>query len=95
MTHLNGKPLPIGGFTGWAMSQMLHKVAGLIHKEVMFMSGQEVVMEFEEDTPMIEVSKTIHGLFHWGGQSISVNSLLARRDLMADIVRQCKIGWER
>ena len=29
VTQLNGRPLPIGGFTGWAMSQMLHEVAGV------------------------------------------------------------------
>ena len=28
VTQSNGKPLPIGGFTGWVMSQMLHEVAG-------------------------------------------------------------------
>ena len=28
----NGKPLPIGGFTGRAMSQMLHEVVGVVHK---------------------------------------------------------------
>ena len=44
---------------------------------------------------MIEVSKAIHGLFHWGGQSNCVNSLAAKRDLMEDIVRECQVGWER
>ena len=48
------------------MSQMLHEIAGVVPKEVMVMNGQEVVMEFEEDTPMIEVSKELHGLFHRG-----------------------------
>ena len=61
VTHSNGRPLPIGGFTRWAMSQMLHGIAGVIPKEVVVMNDQEVVMEFEEDTPMIEVSKAIHG----------------------------------
>ena len=42
------------------------------------MNDQEVGMEFEEDTPMIEVSNAGHGLFHWGGQSLHVDSLLAR-----------------
>ena len=29
----NGKPLPTGGFTGNAMSQMVHKVAGVLPKK--------------------------------------------------------------
>ena len=32
VTQSNGKPLPIGGFTGRAMSQMLHEVAGVVPK---------------------------------------------------------------
>ena len=53
VTQLNGKPLPIGGFTGRAMSQMLHEVAGVVPKEIVIMNDQEVVMELEEETSMI------------------------------------------
>ena len=48
------------------MSQMLHEITGVVPKEVMVMNDQEVVMDFEEGTPMIEVSKAVHGLFHGG-----------------------------
>ena len=56
------------------MSQMLHEVAGVISKEVGVMNDQEVVIELEEGTSIMEVLKAVHGLFHWGGQSISVDS---------------------
>ena len=79
MTQSNGKPLHIGGFKGRAMSQMLHEVAGEVPKEVVIMNDQEVVMELEEETSMMEFSMAIHGLFHWGGQSISVDSLVAKK----------------
>ena len=95
VTQLNGKPLPIGGFTGRAMSQMLHMVAGVIPKEVVVMNDQEVVMELEEETSIMEVSRVIHGLFHWAGQSISVDSLVAKKDLIADIIREHEVGQER
>ena len=88
VTQSNGKPLPIGGFTGKAMSQMLHEVAGVILKEVVVINDQEVVMELEEETSIMEVSRAIHGLFCWGGQSISVDSLVAKKDLIADIIRE-------
>ena len=71
VTQLNGKPLPIGGFTGRAMSQMLHEVAGIVPKQIVIMNDQEIVMELEEETSIMDVSRVIHGLFHWGGQSIS------------------------
>ena len=34
VTQSNGKTVPIGGFMGRAMSQMLHEVAGVVPKEV-------------------------------------------------------------
>ena len=52
------------------MSQMLHEITGVAPKEVMVMNDQEVVMKFEEVTPMIEASKAVHGLFHWGDNSL-------------------------
>ena len=65
---------------------MLHEVSGVIPKESVVMNDDKVVKEFEEETPIIEFSKGIHELFHWGGQSISVHSLVAKKDLIVDIV---------
>ena len=76
------------------MSQMLHEVAGVIPKEVVVMNDQEVVMELEEETSIMEVSRVVYGLFHWGGQSISVDSLVAKKDLIAEIVREYEVGQE-
>ena len=70
------------------MSQMPHEVVGVIPKEVVVMNDQEVVMELEEETSIMEASRVIHGLFHWGGQSIIVDSLVAKKDLIADIIRE-------
>ena len=78
MTQLNGKPLPTGGFTGRAMSQMLHEAAGVVPKEEVIMNDQEV-LELEEETTLMKVSRAVHGLFHWGGQSISIDSLVAKK----------------
>ena len=37
---------------------------------------------------MVDVARAIHGLFHWGGQSMSVDSLVAKKDLVAKIVKE-------
>ena len=58
------------------MSQMLHEVAGAVPKEVVIMNDQEVVMELDEEVSLMGVTRAIHGLFHLGGQSISVDSLV-------------------
>ena len=56
------------------------------------MNDQEVVMELEETFSMMEVSRAIHGLFHCGGQSISVGSVVAKKDLVTEIVRECEVS---
>ena len=84
VTQSNVKPLPIGGFTGKAMSQMPHEVAGVVPKEVVIMNDQEVVMELEEETSIMDVLRAIHGLFQCGGQSISIDSLVAKKDQVTE-----------
>ena len=88
LMQVNGKPLHIGGFTTRAMSQMLHEVAGAIPKEVVIMNDQEVVMELDGETSFMDVSRAIHRLFHREGQSVSMDSLVAKRDLVTEIVRE-------
>ena len=87
VTQANKKPLPICGFTTKAMSQMLHEVTGVVPKEVVIMNDQEVVMELDEEMSLMDVSRAMHGLFHWEGQSVTVDSLVAKRDLVTEIVR--------
>ena len=67
---------------------MLHEIAGVVPKEVVIMNDQEVVMELDEETSLMDVSRAIHGLFHWGGHSVSIDSLIAKRDLVTEIVKE-------
>ena len=87
VTQANGKPLPIGGFKARAMSQMLHEVTGAIPKEVGIMNDHEVGMELDEEMSLMVVSSAIHGLFHWDRQSVMVDILVAKRDLITEIVK--------
>ena len=88
VTQANGKPLPIGGFTGRVMVQMLYEIAGVTLRDVVVVTDQEVVIELEMETPIMEVSRAVHGLYQWPGQSISIDSLVARRDLIKEMVRE-------
>ena len=55
VTQANGKPLPIGGFTGRAIAQMLYEIAGVTPRDVVVLTDQEVVIELEMETPIMEV----------------------------------------
>ena len=86
VTRASGKLLPIGGFTGRVMAQMLYEIAGVTLREVVVLTDQEVVVQLEMETPIMKVSRAVHGLYQWAGQSISVDSLVARRDSIKEIV---------
>ena len=95
VTQSNGKPLTIGRFTGIAMAQMLHDVAGVVPKEVVIIGDWEVVVELEEEMSLMEVSRAIHGLFHWGGQCIVMASVVVKKDSITEIIREREIGHEK
>ena len=98
VTQANGKPLPIGGFTSRAMAQMLNKIAGMIPRDVVILTDQEVVIELEIEKPIMEVSRAVHGLYQWAGQSITVDSVIAWRYSVKEreIARekQKELEWE-
>ena len=77
VTQANGRPLPVGGLMSRAMVQMIHDIAEVIPKEIDILTDQEVVLGIEDQSSIIEVSRVIQGLFHWGGQSITVDCVVA------------------
>ena len=95
VTQVNGKPLPIGGFTSSAMTQMIHDIVGVIPGEIDILTYQEVVLEIEDQSSIIEVSRVIQGLFHWGGQSITVDSIVATQDSITEIIKGQEIQREK
>ena len=91
----NDRPLPIGGFTNRAMAQMIHDIMGVIPKEVDILTDQEVVFEIEDQSSIIEVSRAIRGLFHWRGQSIMVDSVVATQDSITEIIKEWEVQREK
>ena len=61
MTQANGKPLPIGGFTGRVMAQMLYEIPWVTLRDVVILADQKVVIELEMEMPIMEVSRAVHG----------------------------------
>ena len=91
----NGRPLPIGGFTSRAMTQMIHELTGVILREVVILTDQEVVFEVEDKSSIIEVSRAVQGLFHWGGQSITVDSVVVTQDSITKIIKEQEVQREK
>ena len=88
VTQANGRLMPIGGFTSRAMIQMICDITGVIPKEADILTDQEIVIEIEDQSSIVEVSRVIQGLFHWAGQAITVDSVVATQDLITKIIRK-------
>ena len=88
VTQDDGRPLPMEEFTSRAMVQMICDVTGVIPKEVEILKDQEVVVEVEDQSSIVEVSRGIQGLFHWGGQAVTVDSMVAVQDSVSGIVKE-------
>ena len=95
VTQANGKPMPIGEFTSRAMIQMICDITGVIPKEADILTDQEVVIEIEDQSSIVEVSRAIQGLFHWGGQAITVDSVVATQDLRTKIIREWMVQRDK
>ena len=93
VTQANGRPLPTGGFA--TMTQMIHDITGVIPEEASILTDQEVVLEIEDQSSVIEVSRAIQGLFHWGGQSITVDSVVATQNSITEIIKEQEIQREK
>ena len=74
-----------------AMTQMIHEIMGVIPKEVDILTDQEVVFKIEDQSSIIEVFRAIQGLFHWGGQSIMVDSVVATQDSITKIIKEQEV----
>ena len=55
---------------------------------MVIITDQEVVIELEMETPIMEVLRAVHGLYQWAGQSITVDSVVTRRDSIKEIVKE-------
>ena len=88
VTQENGRPLPMEKFMCRAMVQMISDVTGVIPKEVEILMDQEIVVEVEDQSSIVEVSRGIQGLFHWGGQAVTVDSIVAALDLISGMVKE-------
>ena len=74
---------------------MLYEIAGVTPRDVVILTDQEVVIELEKEVPIMEVSRAVHGLYQWAGQSITVDSVVAWRDSIRETVKEQEITREK
>ena len=88
VTQADSQPLPVEEFMSRAMVQMICDLTGVVPKEVEMITDPEVVVEVEDQSSIVEVSRGIHGLVHCRGQAVTVDSVVAVSDLISGTVKE-------
>ena len=90
-TQVNGCPLPIGGFTAWAVVAMVQRHTGHHPVDVDVMSGWDAVIELEPDVRVGEV-QLLHGTHEWDGQQAEISCLLSTHHSVNNVMQECENG---
>ena len=56
VVQANGKPLPVESFTVRVVADQIKKLTGFNPSEVEIMNGQDVVIDFNPEIPLVEVA---------------------------------------
>ena len=63
----SGKPLPVGSFTTRAVADKIKKFTGFNPTEVEIMNGQDVVIDFDSEVPVVEVAQKYMAQYYGRG----------------------------
>ena len=86
VVKMSGKTLPVGSFTTRAVAEKVKKLTGFNPTEVEVVSGQDVVLDFDIEVPVVEVAQKIHGPVQWDGMGIEISCLMSMRKSVLNIV---------
>ena len=77
VVQTSGKPLPVGSFTARAVAEKVRKLTGFNPTKVEVVSGQDVVLDFDIEVPVIEVVQKMHGPTQWDGMGTEISCLMS------------------
>ena len=78
--------MPVGSFTARAVAEKLKKLTAFNLTEVEVVSGQDVVLDFDIEVPVIEVAQKMHGPTQWDGMGTEISCLMSTKNSVLSIV---------
>ena len=87
--HQNsGRSLPIGSFTERKISQVVHGATGIAPTALTLLGPSEVLLEFEKETSVVEVSMVLHAMTNWDDIKVRTHCLMARRESLVNMCHE-------
>ena len=72
VVQVSGKPLPVGSFTVRVVAERVRKLTRFNPTKVEVVSGQDVVLDFDIDVPVVDVAQKIHEPIQWDGMGTEI-----------------------
>lgn len=101
MTQRNGKPLPVGSHIERKVYAEIQKLTGANPLGISKLNDQEVLVKFEEKTPIVGVAICIEKIGHWDEIPVEVECVMAGKETLIKVVKEkekarvCQMGIER
>ena len=95
ITQVNGKPLPLGNFTEWALGQLVYDLTGIHPVCAAKSNDYEVLIELDPIKNVIGVAQEIQKLTCWEGLNVEATYLLSSKRQLMDISREWDEGCKR
>ena len=84
----NGRALPIGSFTERKISQVVQGATGVAPTALTLLGPNEVLMEFEKETCVVEVGIKMHAMSEWDDFKVRTHCILAKRDSLINMCNE-------
>ena len=78
--------MPVGSFATRAVAEKVRKLTGFNPTKVEVVSGQDVVLDFDIEVPVIEVVQKMHGPTQWDGMGTEISCLMSMKKSVLSIV---------
>ena len=88
----NGRALPIGSFTERKISQVVQGATGVAPTALTLLGPNEVLMEFEKETCVVEVGIKMHAMSEWDDFKVRTHCILAKRDSLINMCNERELS---
>ena len=88
----NGRALPIGSFTERKISQVVQGATGVAPTALTLLGPNEVLMEFEKETCVVEVGIKMHAMSEWDDFKVQTHCILAKCDSLINMCNERELS---
>ena len=80
--------LPVGCMTTANLARLIQEKTGVLPYQISILSDREALIEFEQGSPVVEISQIMHGAGKWGELDVEIGCVMSGRASLLNIHRE-------